>query len=406
MRGAKFREPSNWSRSIDCFMTNFPLAENMILQHGPPILHNEKNPHEDPMDDPTTFLITEVLTRYRDAIQLVRDQTLRWTMKGYAKDEIMQLVKLPFVQQDFKPWLQPFYGTVMHSVPAVYTGYIGWFDGDPVALQPLPRSVMSKYLVDHMGGSDKVKSLAHDAIGRGDTLAKSGDFEGAKMEWQLAAELATYLIRSHAYTKVPEPVPCTKGHPYADGIPSRLLHPVFTETDDKEPRQIKADCFRRFAKAQINANWHGTYLTAAHELEGDQLTPIILQKCQESFLLKAENMEIMAMLDTLAIRLIGEKAFKIESDKSVIFLAEEETKKNYRLEVRNCVLNYCEYTGDLTGCVVIRGSTKNLNILLDGSNGFTFENVIFTPKGGEAIASRFFSFFEAGRFNPPNIYVH
>ncbi|MEU5024733.1 alkyl sulfatase dimerization domain-containing protein [Streptomyces milbemycinicus] len=26
-----------------------------------------------------------------------------------------------------------------HAVPAVYSGYIGWFDGDPVALNPVPR---------------------------------------------------------------------------------------------------------------------------------------------------------------------------------------------------------------------------------------------------------------------------
>lgn len=42
----------------------------------------------------------------------------------------MHLVHLPQEQQDFKPWLQPFYGTVKHSIPAVYTGCI--FNGNGV----------------------------------------------------------------------------------------------------------------------------------------------------------------------------------------------------------------------------------------------------------------------------------
>lgn len=40
-------------------------------------------------------------------------------------------------------------------------------------------------------------------------------------------------------------------------------------------RCLKAQCFRQMAFREICANWYGTYLTAAHELEGTNLLGMI-----------------------------------------------------------------------------------------------------------------------------------
>jgi alkyl sulfatase BDS1-like metallo-beta-lactamase superfamily hydrolase len=192
LRGGKFRDPSTWSYAIDTFLNLFPEAEHMFLQHGPPIINNVANVTP---NDPTSFLISDVLTRYRDAIQLVRDQTLRWAMKGYSKEEITHLVHLPTDQRDYKPWLREFYGTVKHSIPAVYTGYIGWFDGDPVALRPVTHKKLSTAIVKQMGGDLAVLNLAKDMYDLGNKLSTGtnpGDIEAARQEWQCAAELVTY----------------------------------------------------------------------------------------------------------------------------------------------------------------------------------------------------------------------
>lgn len=36
------------------------------------------------------------------------------------------------------PYLRESYGTVKHAVRQIYTGYLGWFQGDPVDLDPIP----------------------------------------------------------------------------------------------------------------------------------------------------------------------------------------------------------------------------------------------------------------------------
>jgi alkyl sulfatase BDS1-like metallo-beta-lactamase superfamily hydrolase len=57
--------------------------------------------------------IYELITNYRDAIQFVHDQTIRFINKGLTPDEIIgnNLIQLPKNLQEH-PYLQEFYGTV------------------------------------------------------------------------------------------------------------------------------------------------------------------------------------------------------------------------------------------------------------------------------------------------------
>ena len=121
----------------------------MVPQHTKPIEGEE--------------YIMSVLTAYRDAIQLVHDQTVRYMNKGLYPDEITQLVQLPDHLYNH-PFLQEFYGTVEWSVRAVFTHYMGWFSGKASELHPLaPRDAAEK-LIDLGGGPHKVLEKAKEAL--------------------------------------------------------------------------------------------------------------------------------------------------------------------------------------------------------------------------------------------------
>ena len=49
-----------------------------------------------------------------------------------------------------------YYGTVNHNVKATYVKYLGWFDGNPANLHPLPPEEAATRYVEFMGGADAV----------------------------------------------------------------------------------------------------------------------------------------------------------------------------------------------------------------------------------------------------------
>jgi alkyl sulfatase BDS1-like metallo-beta-lactamase superfamily hydrolase len=141
--------------------------------------------------------------------------------KGLTPDELVQVLKLPPHLAGYKPWMQEFFGTVRQAVRGIYQGYLGWFEGDPVALAQLPRSESARREVELMGGRDRVLAAADKA------------FEDGDSQW--AAELAT-----------------------------RLIH---INHDDMEARRLKAAAFRKLGYAEMNAIWRNWYLSGARGLE-------------------------------------------------------------------------------------------------------------------------------------------
>ncbi len=206
IRGTKFRDPVAWYKSIDK-LRSFG-AEHLVPSHGRPMSGKEK--------------VEEMLTAYRDAIQYVHDQTIRWLNKGLTPDEIVEQVAHLPAHLANHPWLGEFYGMVRHSVRQIYVGYLGWFEGDPTALDPLPRGEESRRYVELMGGREAVLKAAKTAFDKGEN--------------QWAAELVTHLIR--------------------------------VNKEDTEARKLKADSLRQLAYKTENINWRNWYITSARELDG------------------------------------------------------------------------------------------------------------------------------------------
>jgi alkyl sulfatase BDS1-like metallo-beta-lactamase superfamily hydrolase len=123
--------------------------------------------------------VRDALTAYRDGIKSVLDQTIEGMRKGERPDELVRRVKLPPHLAD-NPYLQEFYGTVAWSVRAIYTDYVGWFDGNATQLFPLSDKERAAKVSELAGGVDRVLSRSRDALASG--------------EFQWAAELADVVL--------------------------------------------------------------------------------------------------------------------------------------------------------------------------------------------------------------------
>jgi alkyl sulfatase BDS1-like metallo-beta-lactamase superfamily hydrolase len=97
IRGTIARDAIQWVSSLD-LMRNL-RAEYLVPSHTRPVSGEDT--------------IYDLITNYRDAIQFVHDQTIRFINKGLTPDEIIgnNLIQLPKNLQEH-PYLQEFYGTV------------------------------------------------------------------------------------------------------------------------------------------------------------------------------------------------------------------------------------------------------------------------------------------------------
>ena len=111
--------------------------------------------------------------------QFINDQTLTWINQGYTADEISNMIKLPATLE--KNWYcRQYYGTVAHNSQAVYQKYMGWYDANPVHLNPLPPSESAEKWVEYLGDTDEVLRMAKE------------DFEKGQYQW--VAEITNVLV--------------------------------------------------------------------------------------------------------------------------------------------------------------------------------------------------------------------
>ncbi len=277
LRGTKFRDPVRWVESIDRLRQLG--AEHLVPTHGQPVYGAEKT--------------EEVLRMTRDGIQYVHDQTVRHMNKGLTPDELVEVVRLPEHLAGYAPYLRQYYGTVKQAVRQIYVGYLGWFDGDPVDLDPVPAGEKATRLVHLMGGRERVLEIA-------ETAYRDGEF-------QWAAELATYLIR--------------------------------IDKEDMPARQLKAAAFRQLGYSSMNINWRNWYLTSAMELEGQLDAAIDAQTMAKIFMPPdiATEMPVDVSIHSWTSRLKAEDTYHVNMSLAFKFtdLGEE-----YALTVRRGVCQF------------------------------------------------------------------
>jgi alkyl sulfatase BDS1-like metallo-beta-lactamase superfamily hydrolase len=221
LRGTKYRDPQQWVNSIDAMRAQHALtpAAFMVPAHGRPVGGAEN--------------ISELLTAYRDSISFIHDQAVRFMNQGASPNELAEI--LPCLPEHLAkhPWLGEYYGTVKHSVRQVFAGQLGWFDGDPVSLDPLTAQANAKRWITLAGGEQRLLAEATAAV-------QSNDKD--QLKW--AAELSATLI-------------------HASGESTEIL---------EASKNIKACAFIKLGYLTSNINWRNWYLTAARELQGKYKT--------------------------------------------------------------------------------------------------------------------------------------
>ena len=338
IRGARYRDPIRWVASLD--LLRQWDAEAMVLQHGPPVLGKQAVAH--------------ALTVYRDEIQFVHDQTIRYMNKGLAPDEIAEVVKLPPQLDGEHPWGRQYYGTVKHSVRNIYNGNVGWFAGDPVELEPTPRVEYARRLVALMGGRQAVLTAARRAYGEKDD--------------HFAAELVTYLVR--------------------------------IDPKDTEARHLKAAAFRRLGYAQLNANWRNYYLVSAMEL--DEQVPAALYTYAVGKMLGTamKGLPPASQIESLPSRLKAEETLTTDLVAGIRY---GEEAAPFRLHLRRGVLEVSRRP--VTDArFVLEVTRESMGAFLAGA-AFSAAFAASPLTGDAPLAAQFFSWFEVPFKEKPEVVV-
>ena len=153
-RGAQVRDALAWAEQINESIELFgDRLELQFASHHWPIWGRAK--------------ALEFLRKQRDMYKYIHDQSLRLANHGYNMEEIAEQVHLPeSLRKEF--YNRDYYGTVHHNARAVYVKYLGYFDGNPSHLYPLPPADSARRYVQFMGGADAVVDKAVESFNAGD----------------------------------------------------------------------------------------------------------------------------------------------------------------------------------------------------------------------------------------------
>lgn len=141
IRGGQYRNVATWIDSLDRLMAL--NASALLPGHFQPIIG---------MDN-----VRRRITDYRDALDFVLNETLRLIDEGTGINDLGSKIQLPDHLKEL-PFLREHYGTIEWSAKAIFTGYVGWFDGNPTNLHPLATDVRAEKLIRAMGGAEKVRT--------------------------------------------------------------------------------------------------------------------------------------------------------------------------------------------------------------------------------------------------------
>lgn len=273
IRGAKARDALRWGDYLDQALIDSANADVYFGQHNWPVWGHAQ--------------IVEFITKQRDVYRYTHDQTVRLINAGYTAREIADKVKLPKSLENYFG-ARGYYGDLRHNVKAVYQFYLGFYDGNPANLNPLPPQESATRYLQLLGGVDKVVSAAQTAFDKGD--------------YRWAAEL--------------------------------LNHAVFGAPDDKSAKELLARTYDQMGYMSESASWRNSYLTAATELRNGPPKKGIDRSVAIDML---SQTPIDRFLEAMAAGLDGPAA---EGKNWKINLIFTDTGESYVLWLENAVLHH------------------------------------------------------------------
>ncbi|WP_166262192.1 alkyl/aryl-sulfatase [Marinobacter salicampi] len=273
IRGAGIRDASAWSKFIDKAMVRFAdRADILVAQHHWPIWEQDEIKH---------FLAVQ-----RDLYKHIHDQTVRMMNEGMLPGDIAENLRLPeSLDQEWSA--RGYYGTVRHNSRGVYQRYMGWYDGNPANLNPLPPREEAGRTIDYMGGEEEVLRKARK------------DFEAGDYRW--VASVTRQLI--------------------------------YASPDNQAARELAADALEQLGYQAEAGTWRSAYLVGAHELRNGVDTPKHVGLQPDLM----QALETSMFFDAMAVRLNPDKA---AGKHLVINWSVTDQEEDYRLNLQNATLTY------------------------------------------------------------------
>ena len=228
----------------------------------------------------------EFLAMQRDMYLYLHDQTLRLINQGYVGAEIAEQLQMPPALET--AWhTHGYYGSVSHNVKAIYQRYLGWYDGNPAHLWPLPPEEVARRYVTAMGGADAAVETAQRAYDEGD----------------------------HRW------------------VVELLDHVLFADQTHTQARVLQADAFERLGFGSENGTWRNAFLAAATELRHGQFgTPSTAASADLIGALTAPQ-----VFDTIAVRIDGPQAW---NEHLILSWVITDAGATHVTELRNGTLNH------------------------------------------------------------------
>ncbi|WP_165005449.1 alkyl sulfatase dimerization domain-containing protein [Enterococcus sp. ZJ1668] len=245
LRGAQVRDGKSWAKYL-------LEAQQEYGKKAKILFHAHTWPRYATIEEPDT--INSYLLSQARLYKGIHDKSLKAINEGYTINELYEQVNLPKELTE-KWYLRPYYGTIAHNSKAVYQKYIGWYDSNPVNLNPLTPEFEAKQMVKYMGGAEAILEKAHE------------DYESGNYKW--AAKIANVLI--------------------------------FAEPENKEARALCRRSLTQLGYQAESGAWRNEYLTGAAELR-DAYDPAKRDVADSSELSAHMNGEML--LDYLSIHTV------------------------------------------------------------------------------------------------------
>lgn len=327
LRGAAVRDAAAWAKYILEAEYLFGDEVEVVFQsHNWPHWGNET--------------IHEYMEDTAGVYQYINNQTLHYLNQGMTPAEISRTLELP--ERLAKVWYcRQYYGTLSHNIKAVYQKYMGWYDANPVNLNPLMPVDTAKKWVEYLGDVDRVLEMAR------------ADYE--KGEYQWVAQVTKEL--------------------------------VFADPTNQAARNLCADALEQLGYQAESGPWRSAYLMGAWELrDGNQADKEGTVKGRESMI---AEMTVKMALDYIDI---NTDAIAAQNDNFSLKLNVIDTGEVFRVVRRDGVLlAYAGETDIETDCTLTLARMQLLALM----NGNTAVLEKMTVEGDETVPLRLVKYMTA-----------
>ncbi len=275
LRGAQVRDGNAWAKFLMETSALFGAEAEVVFQsHNWPHWGKE--------------VIAQYLFNTASIYKFINDQTLMYINQGLTANEISNTIQLPKALEQVW-YTRQYYGTLSHNARAVYQKYMGFYDANPVHLNPITPEESATKMVEYLGDVNRVLEMAQ------------ADFDKGEYRW--VAEITSVLI-------------------YADPAnqPARLLC---------------ADALEQLGYQAESGTWRNAYLAGAYELRHGAVTDPAFRAKTSSDTFTAMTPEMQ--FDYMGILLNAETAQDLDLTIHIVFTDYPDT---YTLFVKNGVILY------------------------------------------------------------------